>query len=336
MKGLFIIAEAGVNHNGSARLAERLVDAAADAGADAVKFQTFKAEALASASAPKAAYQKRTTSGKESQLDMLKKLELSEEGHRRALRRAKKRGLVFLSTPFDEASADYLARLGVPMFKLPSGELTNHPLLRRAATKGKPVILSTGMATLAEVAAAVKVLRSAGAKKLTLLHCVSNYPADPKHSNLRAMATMARAFKVPVGWSDHTPGSATAVAAVALGASVVEKHFTLDKKMKGPDHAMSLDPKELKAYIAALREAASALGDGVKRPVPSEAPVRRVARRSLMLKAALPKGTRLSAAHLTAKRPGTGLPPSELASVVGRRLRRSVPADRPLSRKDLA
>lgn len=335
MRTPFVIAEAGVNHNGSAALAVRLVDAAADAGADAVKFQTFRAEELASASAPKAAYQK-ARGGRGSQLDMLKRLELSPEAHRRALARARRRGIRFLSTPFDEASADFLASLGVPLFKLPSGELTNHPLLRHVARKRRPVILSTGMSTLAEVRDAVRVLRGAGCRDLTLLHCVSNYPADPKDSNLRAMATMADAFRLPVGWSDHTPGAATAVAAVALGAAVVEKHFTLDKTLPGPDHAMSLDPRELKAYVASLREAAAALGDGVKRPRPSEAPIRRVARRSLVLRAGLPKGARLRASDLTAKRPGTGLPPSRLASVVGRRLRRAVPADRPLREEDLA
>lgn len=332
---LFVIAEAGVNHNGSAALAVRLVDAAADAGADAVKFQTFRAEALTSAAAPKAAYQKRATGGG-GQLEMLRKLELSPEGHRKALARAKARKIVFLSTPFDEDSADFLDALGVPAFKLPSGEITNHPLLRRVAAKGKPVILSTGMSTLAEVAAAVAVLRRSGVRKLTLLHCVSNYPADAKDANLRAMATMAAAFKTPVGWSDHTLGSAVAVAAVALGAEVIEKHFTLDKKMTGPDHAMSLNPAELKAFVASLREAASALGDGVKRPRPGEAPIRLVARRSLVLKNALPKGTRLTAAHLAAKRPATGLPPSALAAVVGRRLRRDTPADRPLKTGDMA
>lgn len=332
----FVIAEAGVNHNGDPRLAVRLVDAAADAGADAVKFQTFRAEGLASASAPKAAYQKRGAGERESQLDMLRKLELSEEGHRRALARAKARGIKFLSTPFDEGSADFLARLGVPFFKLPSGEVTNHPLLRHVASKKRPVILSTGMCTLAEVREAVAVLRRGGCRDLTLLHCVSNYPADPKDANLRAMKTMADAFRLSVGWSDHTTGSAVSVAAVALGAAVIEKHFTLDKGLPGPDHAMSLDPRELKAFVAALREAAVALGDGVKRPRPCEAPIRRVARRSLVLKAPLPKGARLTAADLTSKRPGTGVPPSRLASVVGRRLRRATPADRPLFPGDLS
>ena len=332
---VFIIAEAGVNHNGDPRLAERLVDAAADAGADAVKFQTFRAEALASASAPKAAYQKMTTNAAESQLAMLKRLELSPEGHRRALARARKRRIQFLSTPFDKESADFLQKLGVPAFKLPSGEVTNHPLLRHVARKGRPVILSTGMSTLAEVREAVAVLRRAGCRKLTVLHCVSNYPADPKDANLRAMATMAKAFRVPVGWSDHTPGATASIAAVALGASVIEKHFTLDKRLPGPDHAMSLDPKELKFFVAALREASSALGDGVKAPRPCEAPIRRVARRSLVLKSSMKKGSILKAADLTAKRPGTGLPPSRLAFVVGRRLRRSLPADRPLRPGDL-
>lgn len=332
----FVIAEAGVNHNGSAALAVRLVDAAADAGADAVKFQTFKAETLATAAAPKAAYQRRGTARGESQLDMLRKLELSEEGHRRALARAKKRGIAFLSTPFDEASADFLSRLGVALFKLPSGEITNHPLLRHVARKRKPVILSTGMSTLAEVREAVAALRRAGCRRLTLLHCVSNYPAEPKDANLRAMKTMADAFKTPVGWSDHTPGAVVSIAAVALGAAVIEKHFTLDKRLPGPDHAMSLDPKELKAFVGALREAASALGDGIKAPRPCEAPIRLVARRSLVLKSPLAKGTVIAAAHLSSKRPGTGLPPSRLASVIGRRLKRSLPADRPLRAGDLS
>lgn len=332
----FIIAEAGVNHNGSPALAVRLVDAAADAGADAVKFQTFRAEGLASASAPKAAYQLRAGGKRESQLDMLKGLELSKEGHRRALARSKARGIRFLSTPFDEESADFLARLGVPLFKLPSGEVTNHPLLRHVARKGRPVILSTGMCTLAEVREAVAVLRRSGCRDLTLLHCVSNYPADPKDANLRAMKTMASAFRVRVGWSDHTPGETTSVAAVALGAAVIEKHFTLDKDLPGPDHAMSLDPKELKSFVAALRAAAAALGDGVKLPRPCEEAIRRVARRSLVLRAPLPKGSRLTAADLTSKRPGTGLPPSRLSLVVGRRLRRATPADRPLRLGDLS
>ncbi len=333
----FVIAEAGVNHNGSDALAVRLVDAAADAGADAVKFQTFRAEGLATAGAPKAAYQKvRGAKRRESQLDMLKRLELSEKGHRRALARAKARGILFLSTPFDEESADFLARLGVPLFKLPSGEITNHPLLRHVARKRRPIILSTGMSTLAEVREAVSVLRRAGCKDLTLLHCVSSYPADPKDANLRAMSTMERAFRLPVGWSDHTIGAATSIAAVALGASIIEKHFTLDTSLPGPDHAMSLDPRELRTFVAALREAASSLGDGVKRPRPCEEPIRRVARRSLVLREARPKGARLTAADLTSKRPGTGLPPSRLLSVVGRRLRRAVPADRPLRAEDLA
>lgn len=333
---LFVIAEAGVNHNGDAALAERLVDAAADAGADAVKFQTFRADALAAASAPKAEYQKRTSGGEESQLTMLRRLELSREGHERALARAKARGIAFLSTPFDEESADFLETLGVPAFKLPSGEVTNHPLLRHVARKGRPVILSTGMSDLEEVREAVGALRGAGCKDLTLLHCVSNYPADPKDANLRAMKTLADAFGVPVGWSDHTPGWATSAAAVALGAAVIEKHFTLDKSLPGPDHAMSLDPAELKAFVAVLRETASALGDGIKAPRPCEEPIRRVARRSLVLRRALKKGTVIKDADLAAKRPGTGLPPSRLAETIGRALARDKAADEPLTREDLA
>lgn len=332
----FVIAEAGVNHNGDPALAVKLVDAAADAGADAVKFQTFRAESLASASAPQAAYQRRAAGRSEGQLAMLKRLELSEAGHRRALARAKRRGITFISTPFDETSADFLDRLGVPLFKIPSGEVTNLALLRHVARKRRPVILSTGMSTLAEVRDAVAALRRAGCRDLTVLHCVSNYPADPKDANLRAMRTMAEAFRVPVGWSDHTTGLTTAVAAVALGAEVLEKHFTLDKRLPGPDHAMSLSPTELKAYVAAAHEAADALGDGVKAPRPCEEPIRRVVRRSLVLKAPGRKGDRLRAADLAAKRPGTGLAPALLPELVGRRLRRAVPADRPLTLKDLA
>ncbi len=332
----FVIAEAGVNHNGDPALAVRLVDAAADAGADAVKFQTFRAETLASPSAPQAAYQRRAAGRTESQFAMLKRLELSEAGHRRALARARRRRIAFISTPFDEASADFLDALGVPLYKIPSGEVTNLPLLRHVARKRKPVILSTGMSTLAEVSDAVAALRGAGARDLTVLHCVSNYPADPKDANLRAMATMAAAFRVPVGWSDHTTGLTTAVAAVALGASVLEKHFTLDKRLAGPDHAMSLSPAELTAYVAAARETADALGDGVKVPRPCEEPIRRVVRRSLVLKAPGRKGDRLRAADLAAKRPGTGLAPALLPRLVGRTLRRDVPADRPLTRGDLA
>lgn len=322
----FLIAEAGVNHNGDPRLALRLVDAAADAGADAVKFQTFKAENLAIESAPKAKYQL-SGAPKGSQLDMLRALELSEAGHRRALARARRRGIEFLSTPFDEASADFLHRLGVGRFKLGSGELTNLPLLRHVARKKRPMILSTGMSTLAEVRAAVQAVRRSGNPRLSLLHCVSCYPADPADANLRAMKTLADAFGVPVGFSDHTPGIAVSVAAAALGATIVEKHFTLDKELPGPDHAMSLDPAELGEWVRAVRSARAALGDGVKIPRPAEREIRRVARRSVVLSRDASAGTRLTGDRLALKRPGTGIPPAKLGQVVGRTLRRDAGAD---------
>ena len=249
-----IIAEAGVNHNGSLDLACELVDAARAAGADAVKFQTFKAERLVSVAAPKAAYQKRTTGAEESQLEMIRKLELSETDHRRLLARCREQGILFLSSPFDEQSADFLDELGLSAFKIPSGELTNLPFLAHLAGKGRPLILSTGMACLAEVEAAVQTIAEVGPVPVALLQCVSNYPADPADVNLRAMDTLAVAFGVAVGYSDHVPGNEVAFAAVARGACIVEKHFTLDRSLPGPDHQASLEPDELAALVRGIRE----------------------------------------------------------------------------------
>lgn len=332
----FFIAEAGVNHNGELRLALKLVDAAADAGADAVKFQTFSADKLATATAPKAGYQKATTKASESQLKMLRRLELGRKEHERVLAHCRRRGILFMSTPFDEDSADFLDRLGMRIFKIPSGELTNPSLIERVAAKGKPVILSTGMGTLAEVAQAVRWLRRAGNKSLTLLQCVSNYPAAPADVNLRAMETMRRAFRVPVGYSDHTPGLEISLAAAALGAAVIEKHFTLDRDLPGPDHRMSLEPAELTALVAGVRAVAASLGDGIKAPSAAEADTARVARRSVVLAHACPAGTRLTSDLLVFKRPGTGIPPALSARLVGRRLKRALPADALLSLKDLS
>jgi N-acetylneuraminate synthase/N,N'-diacetyllegionaminate synthase len=325
----FVIAEAGVNHDGRTDLALKLVDAAADAGADAVKFQTFQAEALVTGAAPQAKYQ--TRAGKSSQLAMLRALQLSDDGHRAVVRRCRRRKIEFMSTPFDERSADFLDSLGMRIFKVPSGEVTNHPLLAHIARKKKPVILSTGMSTLQEVREAVAVLKKNGARELVVLHCVSSYPARAKDVNLRAMGTLAEALSLPVGYSDHTLGLAVPLAAAALGAQVIEKHFTLDKKLNGPDHAMSLSPAELSALCRGLREVAASLGDGVKRPAASEREIQRVARRSIVLARALPAGSRLSLSDLALKRPGTGLPPAELGKVVGRTLKRDLPADALLS-----
>lgn len=327
MTRCLLIAEAGVNHNGSLELALRLVDAAADAGADAVKFQTFRAERTASAHAAKAAYQRHAAGPEESQVEMLRRLELSEEAHLSLLAHCRRRGIRFLSTPFDPESADLLARIGVDLLKLPSGELTNHPLLAHVASKGLPVILSTGMATLAEVGLALEVLQGAGAAGVTLLHCVTEYPAPPAEINLRAMATLRGAFQVPVGYSDHSEGDAVALAAVALGASVLEKHFTLDRALPGPDHRASLEPGELRALVQRVRLVESALGDGIKRPAPCELPNRLLVRRSLVATRPLGPGTRLAASDLTAKRPGTGIPPSDLPKVLGMVLARPLEAD---------
>jgi N,N'-diacetyllegionaminate synthase len=325
-----VIAEAGVNHNGDPDLALRMVEVAAQCGADVIKFQTFRASALATAHAPKAAYQIARTEAAESQRQMLERLELDESAYRELVQAAARAKLEFLSTPFDEASADLLAELGVERFKIPSGEVSNHPLLRHIARKRKPILLSTGMCTLADVEGAVAALRDAGCDELTLLHCTSSYPAPHADVNLRAMETLRRAFGVPVGLSDHTEGIAVATAAAALGASVIEKHFTLDRRMPGPDHAASLEPDELAQLVRAIRQVEAALGDGIKRPMPSELDVRRVARKSLVAARDLAAGTTLEAAHLCAKRPGDHISPAELDRVVGRVLRTSLRADEPV------
>jgi N,N'-diacetyllegionaminate synthase len=323
----FVIAEAGVNHNGDLDLARRLVDAAAEAGADAVKFQTFRTEALVSGAAPKARYQVETTGERESQRAMLARLELSAEAHAGLRDHATRRGLVFFSTPFDEASADLLARLGVELLKIPSGEVTNLPLLRHVAAKRLPVLLSTGMCTLEEVAAAVEAIRAAGDPPLAILHCVSAYPAPAEDTNLRAMETLRARFGVPVGLSDHSLGLEIALAAVARGAAVLEKHLTLDRALPGPDHRASLEPADFGALVRGVRAIESALGDGAKRPMPSELDTRAVARRSLVAARPLPAGHRLTRDDIAIKRPGTGIPPGELERLLGRRLARSVEAD---------
>lgn len=332
----FLVAEAGVNHNGDPKLAKRLVDAAADARADAVKFQSFRAEGVAAADSPKAAYQHATTSASESQLDMLGRLELSPDTHRELMAYCVDRGILFMSTPFDEASADLLVDLDVKILKVPSGEVNNLPFLSHIAGKGKPVILSTGMSYLGEVERAVQTLREAGCSEIVLLHCVSNYPADPADANLRAMQTMASAFGLPVGYSDHTDGNEVALAAVALGACVIEKHLTLDRNLLGPDHSSSMEPKAFRALVRQIRVVESAIGSGCKTPAASEAGTRRVIRRSLALRKAMASGQTLQRGHLTALRPATGIPPEHVDLVVGRRLVRALPAGSLLAWQDLA
>lgn len=322
----FVIAEVGVNHDGVLEDALRLVDVAAAAGADAVKIQTFSAERLVAPTARKAEYQLKTTDAGESQLAMLKRLELDEAAHRVVQERARQKGILFLSSPFDEESADLLERLPVPAFKIASGELTNLPFLRHVARKRLPMLVSTGMSTLEEVSAAVEAIRGAGDPPLALLHCVSSYPAEAADANLRAMRTLADAFGVPVGFSDHTLGTTVAVAAVACGARVLEKHITLDKRRPGPDHAASLEPAELDAMMSAVRDVERALGGGVKEPRPMELDVRQVARKSVTARRDLGAGTPLSADDLRVLRPGLGIPPRELERVIGRKPRAPIAA----------
>ena len=320
----FVIAEAGVNHNGDLDLGRQLIDVAVAAGADAVKFQTFKADRLAAASAPKAKYQIENTGTSESQQEMLRKLELTGEMQEAFAAHCRERGILFLSTPFDEGSADELEALGVPAFKVPSGELTNLPLLRHLARKGKPMIVSTGMSYLGEVETALHAIAGEGNDAVAVLHCVSNYPAAAGDINLRAMGTMAEAFRIPVGYSDHSSGIEISVAAAALGATIIEKHFTIDRRLPGPDHVASLEPDELREMMRAIRSVEAALGDGIKRPTAAEASTADVARRSLVAAVPLRAGMVLGAEHVAILRPGTGLAPALLPHIVGRTLRMPV------------
>jgi N-acetylneuraminate synthase len=340
---VLVIAEAGVNHNGSQELALRLVDAAAEAGADIVKFQTFSADRLAARSAPKAEYQLKTTSPSESQWEMLKRLELSHEMHKEVLARAAARGIEFMSTPFDPKSVDLLVQLGVKRLKLGSGEVTNGPLLVHAARTGKSVILSTGMSTLSEVEMALGALaygytsvaapsgteafqnayasaagQDALRRNVTLLHCTTEYPAAFEDVNLRAMDTLHDTFGLPVGFSDHTPGLVASVAAVARGACVIEKHLTLDKKMEGPDHKASLEPGEFRELVDLVRRVAQCLGSAVKEPASGEKKNIAIARKSLVIVKAVRAGQKFSAENLAFKRPGDGVSPMYYWSYLGR------------------
>jgi N,N'-diacetyllegionaminate synthase len=327
----FIIAEAGVNHNGDLERARKLVKESAAAGADAVKFQTFSAEKLASPSAEMADYQVENVGARGTQLDMLRSLELPREWHHHLLDEARRLGIIFLSTPFDEESADFLDEMGVDAFKVGSGDLTNLPLLRHVARKRKPLILSTGMSWLAEVEAAIAAVHAEGNSEIILLHCVSSYPAAAADVNLRAMASMAVAFGIPVGYSDHTLGIEVATAAVALGAVVVEKHLTIDKTLPGPDHRASLEPPELRAMIQGIRVVESAMGDGRKRPRPAELNTAQVARKSIVAARDLARGKYLEPDDLVMQRPGTGLSPAMLPHLIGRPLQVDVPAGAMLS-----
>lgn len=321
MTSVFVIAEAGVNHNGSLQRALALVDAAATAGADAVKFQTFHAESLVSPDARKAPYQGRLTGEAESQYEMLARLELSPDDHRALLARACERGIVFMSAAFDLASLEFLSTLGIDRVKIPSGEITNVPYLRAVARLGLPVLLSTGMATLSEVADAIETLERAGLARdrMTVLQCTTEYPAPIDDVNLRAMVSMRDHFGIRAGLSDHTEGIHIPIAAVALGAEVIEKHFTLDRSLPGPDHPASLEPGEFAEMVRAIHEVERALGDGVKRPSPSEVANMTAARKSIVAARDIMAGSTLTEANLAVKRPGDGLSPLLWDSVVGTR-----------------
>jgi N,N'-diacetyllegionaminate synthase len=325
----FIIAEAGVNHNGRIGLAKRMIDVAVKAGADAIKFQTFIPEKIVSRKAPKAEYQKKTTDKKESQLQMLKKLVLDADTHRELVDYCRKKGIMFLSTPFDLESIDLLNDLGLEIFKIPSGEITNLPYLRKIGSLRKKIIMSTGMADMTEIGKAMQILVEAGASKrnITLLHCNTEYPTPMKDVNLSAMLTMKEAFGVKVGYSDHTLGIEVPVAAVALGAEVVEKHFTLDQTMKGPDHKASLEPKELEMMVRAIRNVEIAFGNGTKKPSPSEIKNRAVARKSVVASREIKKGDVFTEKNITSKRPGTGISPMKWHDVIGRKAKRNFKAD---------
>lgn len=316
-----IIAEAGVNHNGDIGLAKKLIAGAAEAGADLVKFQTFTAKNLVSASAPKAEYQKQTTESRESQLEMIQRLELSREEHTVLIEECRANGIGFFSTAFDFQSFDLLMELGcLEQIKIPSGELTNLPLLRYMSRFGKPLMLSTGMANLGEIEAAIGAIEAAGTPRhlITVLHCTTEYPTPMEDVNLRAMVVMKKAFGVKTGYSDHTPGIEIPIAAVALGATIIEKHFTLDRTLPGPDHKASLEPHELKAMVEGIRNVERALGDGVKRPSPSELKNKPIARKSIVAIRPICAGETFSAENIGAKRPGTGLSPMRWDEVIGR------------------
>ena len=329
MDKVFIIAEAGVNHNGSIEIAKKLIDVAAEAGADAVKFQTFKADKLVSKTAQKAEYQKQTTDASESQYAMIKKLELDEEAHHELIEHCRLRNIRFLSTPFDLESISLLDSLGMEIFKIPSGEITNLPYLRKIGSLNKQVVLSTGMADLAEVEDALNVLTGAGTpkEKITILHATTEYPCPLDEVNLRAMETIRSAFDVAVGYSDHTKGIEIPIAAAAMGASVIEKHFTLDRMMEGPDHKASLEPDELISMVRAIRNIEKALGDGIKRPTPSEAKNLSVARKSIVAAADIREGELFTETNLTVKRPGNGISPMRWDAVIGTPARKNYTQD---------
>ncbi|MDY7000462.1 MAG: N-acetylneuraminate synthase [Thermodesulfobacteriota bacterium] len=326
---IFIIAEAGVNHNGSVDTAKRLIDVAREANADAVKFQTFKTGNVVTRNAHKAEYQVKATQEDGSQFEMIKKLELSQSDFTELFQYCRQKGLLFLSTPFDLESVDFLHGLGLEIIKIPSGEITNVPYLRKIGSLGGKVILSTGMSDLGEVEDALDVLTASGTSldDITVLHCNTEYPTPFEDVNLRAMRSMAVAFGVRTGYSDHTNGIEVPVAAAALGAVVIEKHFTLDRNLPGPDHKASLEPEELKAMVRAIRNIEKALGQGIKKPSPSEIKNIPIARRSIVAARPIKKGERLTEENLIAKRPGTGISPMRWDEIIGQTAKKDYEVD---------
>jgi N,N'-diacetyllegionaminate synthase len=326
---VFIIAEAGVNHNGSLDLAKKLIDVASSAGVDAVKFQTFKAANIATKKTQKAIYQKKTTNIKESHYDMLKKLELSIEMHKELISYCSSKKIIFLSSPFDHESIELLKDLGLKIFKIPSGEITNLPYLRHIGKLDKKIILSTGMSNIDEVKNALNILIDSGTKKcnITVLHANTEYPTPMEDVNLKAMVTIGNTFNVSYGYSDHTSGIEVDIAAVAIGATCIEKHFTLDNNMKGPDHAASLEPHELKAMVKAIRNIEVALGNGIKKPSKSELSNLQVVRKSIVAKIAIKKGDTLSAENLAIKRPGKGINPMRWDEFIGTKSKKDYKED---------
>lgn len=328
----YVIAEVGVNHNGDIKLARQLIDVAVESGADAVKFQTFKSEKLVSKQAAKAAYQIKNTDNDDTQYEMLKKLELSFDDFKELKTYCEEKGIEFLSTPFDEESANFLCEIGVHALKIGSGDLTNIPFLEHLSRFNIPILLSTGMGTLSEVEEALEAL---GGNDVAILHCTSNYPSPVEDVNLQVIATLAKAFNKPIGYSDHTEGNEITFASVAMGAKIIEKHFTLDRSLPGPDHQASITPEELRVLVRGIRNIEAAFGDGVKRCMPSEENTKSVARKSLVAAKDLTPGEILTESNLEIKRPGTGVPPKYFSKLLGKQVKRSVDRDQVLSWEDI-
>lgn len=322
----FIIAEAGINHNGDVKIAKKMIEVAKEAGADAIKFQTFKAENLVTKYARMARYQKNNTKRKEKQIEMMKKFEMRYEDFEELKEYCDKKEIMFLSTPHSFDAIDFLEKL-IPAYKIGSGDLTNLSFLKKIAEKEKPIILSTGMANLGEIEEAVETIKNNGNEEIVLLHCISSYPAKVEDVNLKAIQTLKQSFKLPVGFSDHTLSTVIPAVAVAMGACVIEKHFTLNKNMEGPDHKASLEPEELKEMIKNIRIVEKAMGDGIKKPTPEEEEIKKVVRKSVVAKTDIPKGSIISWEMLEIKRPGTGIPPKYIEKIVGAKAREYIGKD---------